>query len=90
MKDEWVSIKKGDGTTKGAFSGKRVRTGFSELDELVHIDLRFRREAGAFFIDVGKSRGPGAGDIQDCTFEGLSFGEFAQLVFPDSKESDWS
>ncbi len=89
VKDEWSTVKKADGSTKGAFTGKRVRTGFSELDELVHIDLRHRREDGKFLIDVGKSRGPGSGDIQDQTFENLSFSDFAMMVFPDSKVEDW-
>jgi hypothetical protein len=89
MKDEWATVKKADGATKGAFTGKRVRTGFSELDELVHIDLRHRREGGKFLVDVGKSRGPGSGDIQDQTFEDLSFTDFSMLVFPDSRLEDW-
>ena len=89
MKDEWSTVKKADGSTKGAFTGKRVRTGFSELDELVHIDLRHRREDGKFLIDVGKSRGPGSGDIQDQTFENLSFSDFAMMVFPESTPEDW-
>lgn len=89
MKDEWATVKKSDGGSKGAFTGKRVRTGFSELDELVHIDLRHRREEGRFLLDVGKSRGPGSGDIQDQTFEGLDFATFAQMVFPESQPEDW-
>ena len=89
MKDEWSTVKKADGGTKGAFTGKRVRTGFSELDELVHIDLRHRRAEGKFLIDVGKSRGPGSGDIQDQTFENLSFSDFAMMVFPESTPEDW-
>ncbi len=90
VKDEWSTVKKADGSTKGAFTGKRVRTGFSELDELVHIDLRHRREDGKFLIDVGKSRGPGSGDIQDQTFENLSFSDFAMMVFPESQPEDWA
>lgn len=91
MKDLWVTKAKGDGSggTKGVNTGSRVRQGFSEVDELVHIDLFHRREGGSFFLDVGKSRGPGGHEIQDQTFEGLTFVDFAQLVFPGTEESDW-
>lgn len=98
LKDEWVTKMKGDGQTKGVFSGNRVRQGFSELPELVHIDLFHRRETrenddgekeSVFLLDVGKSRGPGGQNVQDTTQEGIDFVTFAQMVFPGTSESDW-
>lgn len=94
MKDEWMQKSKVDKRTgqskqTGAPTGNRIRAGYREVDGLVHTELQHRREGGVFFIDVGKSRGPGSGNIQDQTFENLTFVEFAQLVFPETEESDW-
>jgi hypothetical protein len=94
MKDEWGSAKKEGGGTKGVQTGRRVRKGFDEADELVHVTLHHVREDGSFKYTVGKSRGPGAGDVQDQTFEisdpTTAFAELGQLLFPDSSESDWT
>ena len=90
MKSRWIS--KPDpktGALKGFDTGERVRQGFSDIDGLVHLNLYHRREPGRFIIEVGKARGPGGQDVQDQTFESLTFPEFAQLVFPESEESDW-
>lgn len=93
LKNEWVTIRKkkpsGETVEKGAPSGNRVPKGFIELEGLVHVNITHRREGGNFLIDVGKARGPAARDIQDQTFENLSFAEFAQLVFPETSEEDW-
>jgi hypothetical protein len=94
MKDEWKTISSVDRNSgavkeKGASTGHRIPSGFGELDALVHINLHHRREKGEFLIDVGKSRGPGGHDIQDQTFPGLTFVDFAQLVFPSTDETDW-
>lgn len=55
-----------------------------------------------FFLHVGKSRGPGSKMVQGQTFEVIKasddedapqpfgFKEFAQLVFPDTTEENWS
>lgn len=91
MKDKWASkVNKTSGVTQGVNTGLRERQGFGELDELVHVDLRHRFENGTFYIDVGKSRGPGASDIQGETLEGATtFSDFAMLVFPETTEENW-
>jgi hypothetical protein len=90
LKDHWISKAKKDGSGMQGFNtGERIPQGFSELDELVHIDLFHRYENGTFYLDVGKSRGPGGQDVQGQTFENLTFTEFAMLVFPDTTEEDW-
>lgn len=82
MRDEWSKGKMGK-------TGNRVRNGMEDIDALMHINLEHLRVDGKFSIKVGKSRGPGGKDVQDQTFSDLSFSDFAQLVFPDSKEEDW-
>lgn len=89
MKDEWTTKTKADGGQKGFKTGDRVAQGFSELDGLVHVVLTHRREQGKFFIDISKSRGPGGQDVWDQTFEGYSFSDLAQLIFPSTNEADW-
>lgn len=91
MKNEWVTKAKGDGTTKGVSTGGRIRQGFSELDELVHIDIhhRYDKVDGQFYIDVGKSRGPGSREVQGQTMVTPTFAEFGQMVFPETTEEDW-
>ncbi len=90
MKNEWVTVGNGKGGTKGSSTGGRIRQGFSELEELVHIDIhhRYDKGDGQFYIDVGKSRGPGAAEVQGQTMS-VTFGEFGQLLFPDTSEEDW-
>lgn len=90
MKDEWGTKVKGDGGTKGFNTGRRIPQGFSELEGLVHVVLTHRRENGHFFIDVGKSRGPGALEVQDSTYEDISFADLGQMIYPDTDKSDWS
>ena len=68
---------------------ERERTGFKELEGIVHIDLHHRREDGHFYIDVGKSRGPGGQDVQDQSFMDFSFTDLAMMIFPDTSEADW-
>jgi len=82
MRDEWAKGKMGK-------TGNRIRNGMDDIDALVHINIEHTRDNGVFGINVGKSRGPGSMDIQDKSFQGVSFVDFAQLVFPDSDESDW-
>lgn len=90
MKDEWGSrINPKNGKEQGRRTGARIRWGFSELDGLVHVTLAHTRENGQFAIEVGKARGPGGQQVQDQKFEGLSFAEFAMLVFPGTSEEDW-
>lgn len=93
MRDEWKTVRaqkrSGEVVEKGQSTGNRIPAGFGELDGLVHINLFHRRVAGEFMLDVGKARGPAARDIQDQTFENLSFAEFGQLAFPDSSDEDW-
>jgi hypothetical protein len=93
MKDEWKTISKADNNgaikEKGASTGNRIRSGFGDLKDVVHVNIHMQRKAGDFLFHVGKSRGPGGKDVQDQTFTNLDFPTFAQLVFPDSDESDW-
>lgn len=98
MRDEWgtktVLKKTGQLKEQGHRTGKRIRWGFSELDGLVHITLfhtRSKTEEGAvsFGLEVGKARGPGGFDVQEQSYENLSFADFAQLVFPGTDEGDW-
>ncbi len=90
MKNEWVQkVNPKNGARGAAQSGNRIRKGMDDVDALVHINIEHVREGGKFGINVGKSRGPGSRDVQDQHFEGVSFVDFAQLVFPDSNESDW-
>lgn len=95
MKNEWTSrINPKTGNKISSPSGNRIPSGMDDIDALVHITLHHRREtvnkASTFYIDVGKSRGPGGREVQDQTFSNLSFSELAQLIFPQSDESDWT
>ena len=88
LKDKWVSkADKRTGEMKPHFTGDRVRSGFGEIGPLVQIDMWHTRERGKFYINVGGCRQNA--ELQDQTFEGLSFPEIAQLVFPDSSFKDW-
>lgn len=90
MKDQWVTKTKQDGsTTKGFNTGERVPQGFGELEGLVHVVLNHRREGGKFYIDIGKARGPGSLDVQDVTFENVTFAEVGHMLFTDTTEEDW-
>lgn len=90
MKNEWTShMNPNTGKRKASPSGLRIRAGMEDIDALVHINIEHVRNMGKFVLNVGKSRGPGSRDVQDQTFENLTFVEFAQLVFPDSNEEDW-
>ncbi len=90
MKNEWISQMNHNTGKKGITqSGNRVRSGMDDVDALVHINLHHERTDGEFVINVGKARGPGGHAMQDQTYTGLSFVEFATLAFPDSAETDW-
>jgi len=90
MKNEWVQKTNAKTGAKAATqSGGRVASGMDDIDALTHLTLFHTRNGKEFSIRVGKARGPGGHDIQDQTFEGLCFQEFAQLVFPGSCAEDW-
>lgn len=91
MSDEWVTVKKREGGTKGQFSGNRQRDGFKKLAELVHLDLFHRRDEGDMWVDVKKSRGPGAMDVQDQSYlaSETPFADLAVLIFPETSQEDW-
>ncbi len=90
MKSEWAAkVNAKTGAQGAAATGARIRAGFGELDGLVHLNIEHYRENGEFGMRVGKARGPGGADVQDKELPGLSFAEFAQLVFPGTDESDW-
>lgn len=91
MKNEWVpQVNKKTGAKAAGQSGNRIPAGMEDIDALVHTNLQHGRVGKDFSITVGKSRGPGGFDIQDQTLTNLSFVELAQLMFPDSDESNWS
>lgn len=83
LRDEWSKTKMGK-------TGNRIRSGMDDIDALVHVNIHHVRENGQFSINVGKMRGPGARDMQDKSFDNLTFSEFAQLMFPESTEEDWA
>ena len=97
MKDEWKTIIKKDGSgEKGAPSGKRISQGFGELEGLVHLNLHHTGQSiRSWAIEVGKARGPGGQDVAerrfgpDEGFQGITFTEFAMMVFPGTTEEDW-
>jgi hypothetical protein len=91
MKNEWVSkVNPRTGNKTAAPSGARMRAGMDDIDALVHINIEHVRADGQFSLKVGKARGPGGSDVQDKELPDVDFKTFAQLVFPDSDESDWS
>jgi hypothetical protein len=91
LKNEWVpSVNKKTGATGITQSGNRIRAGMDDVESLVHVNIEHSRKNGEFSLAIGKSRGPGSRDVQDKTFSNLSFVDFAQLVFPDSTEEDWT
>ena len=90
MKNEWVQkINAKTGAKAATQSGGRVPSGMDDIDALTHLNLTHTRSGKDFSIHIGKARGPGGHEIQDQTFSGLCFADFAQLVFPDSNPSDW-
>lgn len=90
MKDPWTQkVNKVSGKVGAAPSGLRVRRGFREIEEMVHINLEHTLTDGAFYLKIGKSRGPGGRDIQNQTIPYVEFADFAQLVFPESSQQDW-
>lgn len=90
LKNEWGQRTNPKTGAKAATqTGNRVVTGMEGVDGLVHTTLLHTRSGSDFGLTVGKSRGPGGHDIQDQSFENLSFAEFATLVFPDTTEENW-
>lgn len=94
MKDEWVvgdsgKVDQNTGQKKKSFnkSGRRIRSGYDRLDELVMLELHFRREAGEFFIDIGKCRQNA--QLMDQTIPAMAFSEFGQLLLPNTSAEDW-
>jgi hypothetical protein len=85
MRNEWKKAGKVMGQT-----GARIAAGMEDVDALVHINLFHTREGKDFMVSVGKSRGPGAGDVQGETFAGIDFPTLAMLIFPDSDEDSWT
>jgi hypothetical protein len=98
MKDKWGPVlNKRSGVVGQGPTGERVPAGFKEMEGLVHMVLIHTGLSPATWqVQVGKVRGPGSMDLAEQTFpfdlgneETLTFGAFAQLVFPDSSEKDW-
>ncbi len=92
MKDQWGKVvNKRTGAVGSGPTGQRVRAGFKEAAGLVHLELTHSGVGPeSWAMTVGKVRGPATGTIAGETYGPLSFGEFAQMVFPDSEESEWS
>jgi hypothetical protein len=90
MKSVWGQKAKSSGGLTPFDTGERTSAGFGELEGLVHVNIEHVREDGEFKIRVGKSRGPGAMEVQDQEYAGLTFAEFGQLLFPDSDEDSWT
>lgn len=95
MGNEWVPvINKKTGAKGIGQTGNRIRKGMDDVESLCHINITHAAYRGAddkqvFALQVGKSRGPGAPDVQNQTLENVDFQTFAQLVFPQSLASDW-
>lgn len=90
MKNEWApTISRKTGKKTAESTGQRIRSGMDDIDALVHINIEHTRVNGQFGITVGKSRGPGSRDVQDQSFTDVDFITLAQMIFPDSDESDW-
>lgn len=95
MGNEWVpQVNKKTGAKGIAQTGNRIRKGMDDVESLVHINIthsayRAENDKQMFALQIGKSRGPGAPDVQNTTLENVSFPEFGQLVFPDSLVTDW-
>jgi hypothetical protein len=90
MKNEWISEVNPKTGKKGITqSGRRLPSGMDDIEAIMHINIEHLLVDGEFQMRVGKARGPGGRDIQNQTIPAVTFGEFAQLVFPESEESDW-
>lgn len=92
MRTPWEpKVNKKTGAQGAVKSDQRVRKGFDEIEELVHINIEhFYDPTEGFGMRVGKARGPGGRDIQNTTLPALTFSEFAQLVFPGTTDTDWA
>lgn len=97
MKTPWVpKVNTGTGA-RGATAdttGRRVRRGNPEVPEQVHINIEHVLKTNdegkpEFWLNIGKSRGPGGRDIQNRSFQFMEFSMLAQLMFPDTEEEDW-
>lgn len=94
MRDQWgEKVNKKTGAVGAASTGLRIRAGFGELDALVHVILCHTGVGPETWgVEVGKVRGPATVEVAGQKFsheECPSFSTFAQLVFPDSDESEW-
>lgn len=94
LKDKWGEVVKRTGQKGKGPTGDRIPAGFKELNGLVHMELRFSGFGPeSWALEIGKMRGPGALALAGQTFthgEIPDFKTFAQLVFPDSEESEWA
>lgn len=96
LKDEWSSQIGRSGKRQGVKLDNRIRTGCERLDEWVFTELRHRRvvvesatdnKSSEWWIDIGKSHQ--CTDLQDQSFEGLSFSDLGQLLIPESTQKEW-
>ena len=96
MKSPW-EMKQVGGRERLTKTKDRIRRGFAEIGELVHVNIEHfvellpgQEPSYRFMIRTDKMRGPGAQSMQYQTMPAVSFSDFGQLLFPDSKEEDWA
>lgn len=95
MKDEWGTKVKSNGAQGAASTGRRIRSGFGELEGLVHFDLHHTGlqpdidKDNAWNIHVGKARGPEGWRYAGTDIGSVTFQEFAMLIYPGSSPEDW-
>ena len=94
MKDEWVSTGVeviNPATKKPRFnkvkSGRRLRAGYSRLDEVVMVEMHFVRQRGEFFFEVGKCRQNSR--LNDQRIPACDFADFGTLLRPGTEREDW-
>lgn len=93
LQNNWSSTGKvNQNTGKKAMERNGMkRWGWEELDSQVHVDMEhtFNEDAQTWDIYVRKARGIGSEFVQGQTFSSIDFPTMGQMLFPDSKESEW-
>lgn len=96
MKNEWGTS---ETTGKPTPTGRRVRSGFDRLDEIVFTEILHRRESGVFTVEFGKVRqnthlqgqkltwGPSPDPENPRDF--ADYAGFGGLLLPNTKSGDW-
>lgn len=89
LKEEWENYVGTDGKEKGRKTGRLERVGFKEIPYVVQVNCitRFNKDSGFEIEIVNCRQNP---DIAGAVMPAMDFPTLAQMVFPDSKESDWT